>query len=792
MKKSNLNKNIRATGVHLKVQKTPGFWRLLFAFVFIFGTWMTSSPIFASHLIGGELSYQCAGPANGNTGIHRYLFTLKVVRDIPGGSDFDGGVGGNRFTVSVYQGSDTRPFSSPSNFNLVRSPLKPDPNNACVLAPPVLQLEQGTYTFTLDLEVSNQSWFIVYQVCCRAPTLSNVVNPLQNGATHFIEITPEAQRTCNSSPQFKVEPPSLFCTGVPFIYDHSATDQNGDSLVYSLGPVFIGGGPSTNPATSRNGVAPDPDAPPNLAATFPYDTITFRGPNFSSQFPLGRNANLRIDPRTGIITGTPMITGQFVFTIMVREFRQGRLMSTTYRQLQLSVVNCQKLLSAKIAADSVRANGTQVIRTCRVSNLVLRSTSSGGTQIKNYRWRFSTPTGPISRQGAADTTFRVDFGTPGIYNGFLILNPGDACTDSVAIQVLVLAPLQAAMAPVLSTCQAGPIQLRNTSILGTGDALRSLNWDLGNGRTSTDASPQVTYDKAGSYLVKLDIRTTSGCQDTISQRINYFPTEGSNLNIRATIAPLDLCLPNAQINASLSLPAVMDVPGYRIEWEWGDGSSAIGKITSKAYTTPGVFPVTYRVIAPQGTCQLERKDAANQIRVGIKPVAKFSFSPVDNTPRNRSFNFLDESTDANSWAWDFGSRGGAGTPTASFQFPGGGKYVVKLRVSNGACRDSTTQTINIETFDLYYVPNVFSPNDDGSNEVFNIYGVPGNASEFVLRIFSRWGQLVHETSDPATGWNGRLQNAGDQVVSGTYLYVIRFKDEAGNLVNRAGELNLLR
>jgi gliding motility-associated-like protein len=180
------------------------------------------------------------------------------------------------------------------------------------------------------------------------------------------------------------------------------------------------------------------------------------------------------------------------------------------------------------------------------------------------------------------------------------------------------------------------------------------------------------------------------------------------------------------------------------------------------------------------------------VTVGQKPTAKFSFSPLNPGKRNLGFQFNDESSQALEWRWDFGGKGAANTPDPEFSFPGGGKYQVKQVVRNGACRDSIIATIEIAINELYYVPNAFSPNGDQSNEVFNIYGLPGNISNFSLRIYSRWGQLVFETSDPAAGWKGQRHNSDQDLPNGTYLYSIRFSDETGKPVKRDGEVNLLR
>ncbi|MCE9540819.1 MAG: SprB repeat-containing protein, partial [Bacteroidetes bacterium] len=138
----------------------------------------------------------------------------------------------------------------------------------------------------------------------------------------------------NSNPVFTLFPPIFVCAGQPFTFDHSATDVNGDSLVYSLYTPYNGeNGPSYSltipPATF------DPTFSGNTAIFTPIVWL----PGYSAANPLG-GPPLNLNPSTGLLTGTPPMIGKFVVGVKVKEYRNGVYLSQTLRDFQFNVVNC--------------------------------------------------------------------------------------------------------------------------------------------------------------------------------------------------------------------------------------------------------------------------------------------------------------------------------------------------------------------------------------------------------------------------------------------------------------------
>ena len=89
----------------------------------------------------------------------------------------------------------------------------------------------------------------------------------------------------------------------------------------------------------------------------------------------------------------------------------------------------------------------------------------------------------------------------------------------------------------------------------------------------------------------------------------------------------------------------------------------------------------------------------------------------------------------------------------------------------------------------FYIPSAFTPNGDGRNDVFHFVAI-GMTQIHFFRVYSRFGQLVYDSSDPHQGWDGSVN--GKQQATGTYVWMIEGKDYMGNLVARKGTVTLIR
>ena len=234
----------------------------------------------ATHIIGGDIIYECMGFKNGNPATNTMVFriTIDMYRDCQAinAAQFD-----NPAHVTVFYGNGPYRLDSVITVYYQNNIVNIDPPDyPCLTVPSNVCVHRARYQFDVELEIQSESYHIVWQRCCRNRTINNIYNPGDYGATYAIEITPTAQLRCNNSPRFNEFPPTVICIDEPMDLDHSASDPEGDNIVYEFCTPLNGGGrqqgPGADPCRVPN---PNPDCPP------PFETVLFRAPTYTENLP---------------------------------------------------------------------------------------------------------------------------------------------------------------------------------------------------------------------------------------------------------------------------------------------------------------------------------------------------------------------------------------------------------------------------------------------------------------------------------------------------------------------------
>ncbi len=728
----------------------------------------------AAHIIGGEITYTCLGNDT-------YRFTMKIYRDCAGGgAQFDSAPNSNSLpgTVTVFHGTSI--YTIITLQAPVVTSIQPEISNPCLVVPPGICVEEGVYTFTLTLPKSNQSYTVSYQRCCRNNTITNIVDPGNVGATYTIELTPEAQQVCNSSPSFNNFPPIVICAGEDIDFDFSATDPDGDQLVYEFCAPFKGGGPNTGQPTLPTGVAPDPDLPP------PYIPVNFISPPYTPLNPMGGDPQVTIDPNTGLITGVPTTLGQFVVGVCVSEYRNGELLSVLRRDFQFNVTTCDPTVVADIAEDTtvVKQGRTfSVVNACGATQVTIDNTSYQQQYIENVYWEFFI-------DGAWQTINQWDatVSLPGIgsYDGQLILNPNTDCGDTAYVQINVFPSIEADFTYDYDTCMAGPVQFTDLSSSDAGPgSIVQWQWQFGDGGGSTARHPSYTYPEPGYHDVSLTVTDTNSCSATTTRTISYFPVPRTLIVSPTTF---NGCQPAEIFFDNLSSPINEE---YDIWWEFGDGGTSTEISPVYVYQDTGVFTISLSVVSPLG-CETDTV-FYDWIRVRPSPTADFTYSPTIVSRFEPTVTFTDQSRDAVKWEWFFPDGTVATLPDVVHTFPDTGMQEVMLVVTHlSGCTDTARAFIDVIPDIRFFLPNAFSPNYDGVNDFFRGAGVLDGVQDFHLSIWNRWGELIFETTDPTESWNGRKQNTGAEAPPGIYVVVATMRSPRGEQLEFRGFVTLVR
>ncbi|MEI7802271.1 MAG: T9SS type A sorting domain-containing protein [Bacteroidota bacterium] len=270
---------------------------------------------YSSHIIGGEVSYECLGN-------NLYQFKVKIYRDCYNGvPPLDAPA-----YFTVFNASNQVIWNDTVSL-LVDTLIPLQSQSTCLMIPTNVCVEEGTYIFTVTLPPSTGGYAVAYQRCCRNGTIVNLITPGGQGSTYFAELNDAVLNLCNNSATFKNYPAIYLCAGEPLVYDHSAVDVDGDSLAYSLMRPYKGAEVNTQPVTA---------SPP------PYLGVDYLN-SYSETNPMDGNPGLAIDPSTGILTITPTGLGQYAVGVCVREYRNGVFLGEHFRDFQFNVVDCNSM-----------------------------------------------------------------------------------------------------------------------------------------------------------------------------------------------------------------------------------------------------------------------------------------------------------------------------------------------------------------------------------------------------------------------------------------------------------------
>jgi PKD repeat protein len=644
----------------------------------------------AKHIVGGEITYKFIS-GDGVTS-NRYQFTMRIYRDgnTQGGAQLDptATIGIFNATTGRFIESFGQPISTITELAV--------PSYPC-LVPPDVKVQEGLYIWEKELPVISGTYLFIYQRCCRNETIFNVVRPGDVGASYTVEITGAAQRAKNNSPVFKKFPPTVICAGEPLKFDHSASDTEGNQLVYEFCQPLGGGGKIGSFAC--DGVTPNPPCYP------PFSDVVFNT-GYTALRPMAGNPIIKIDRNTGLITGIPETIGQFVVGVCVSEYNaSGQLLTVMRRDFQFNVAECKPLVRGNVKADSIAGN-TYFIKACGDNAVTIDNRSLEQVNINDFSFN-------INIQGQVKTfkTWQptISFPDTGVYRGNLLLNPGTQCADTIYLVFTIAPSVKSDFSFTYDTCIAGPIKFTDKST--SGSTLTSWRWNFNDGTVSTLKNPEHLYQTPGRKDVTLTVKNGRGCSGDLTQTINWQPVPPLLVIEPSTF---NGCTPAKVVFTNLSRPIDST---YTIKWNFGDTTSSSAISPTHVYQNPGTYSVSLEVTSPIG-CKTSRS-FSDWIKVKQGSIADFDFSPKSITNFANTVSFMDKSRFTTRWQWFFDTKGYSGLQNPTFKFRDTGVYKVTLITANQfGCTDSISKLLDVIPQVTYFLPNAFTPNDDGTNDDF--------------------------------------------------------------------------
>ena len=597
----------------------------------------------------------------------------------------------------------------------------------------VPQIDQGVITYTLSL-------------CCHSEELVNVANGDSVGYILTASIPPAGQQIDNALGPVYEQEMLVLCTGADINeYLHLPAQQiNGDQLVYHLCSPLVYYPSSDNCTPTLDGQQCAP----------PYAEADFTAPYNAAQ-PLGPDNIIYLDANTGELSGMLNAAGVYMLAICVEEYRNGVLIGEIQLEYEVTINACTPKFQAAVLGEA--ADDRIRLRGCVGDTTVLTNGSTPADEITQVLWQLSFGT-------FDEWEPHVVFPEAGAYEGLLIINPDQNCADTALFEVIVHDYPTAGFLADYDSCVAGPVVFTDTS---SGDSPLTYLWAFGNDREDSIANPSVNFDAPGTFAVSLTVSDENACATTVTNVIDYNPAPAV-----LVVAPdkNEGCTPVAVAFTNLSTPVDST---YNVSWNFEDGVSSNEINPVHNFMAAGVYDISLSIESPRG-CLIDTV-FEDLVTVHLPPTAGISIlgnAPTSTAPKIQ----LQNSTPVPvSLAWQLNNELLRTTENNFLlTLPDTGWHRIQLVViDDNYCQDSIVSEIYVKPTATFFLPNAFTPNGDGRNELFRGAGDIRYLSDFKLEVYNRAGEVVFRATDPQIGWDGRLR--GRELPMGVYVWRMQYE-----------------
>jgi large repetitive protein len=400
--------------------------------------------------------------------------------------------------------------------------------------------------------------------------------------------------------------------------------------------------------------------------------------------------------------------------------------------------------------------------------------AGGGTAPYTFNWTDGTNTftgaGPTVVTPTTTTTYSVT------------VTDNNGCTiPGVQTAMLVRPPLNSATTNVAG-CNQANVTISATAGGGNGGPYTYTWTGVGTGQTQSVVAN--SSNTPANYIVTI----SDGCSTPITDTVI----------VTAYPLPFGQVIPNSTSGCEpwpVTFTGATDI-GTQFIWNYGDSTSLdTGSVNTHSFLNDGVYDITLTVISAQGCTTVVSNP--QMITVYPLPVAEFTWSPSDPSVLNPIVNFVNASTGAVSYNWEFGDTTttfDVSTLTdPSYSYGAQGDYTITLIAeSQYGCLDTVYHPLYINPDFVIFVPNAFTPDEDGINDTFFPKGVGIDESKYLLMIYDRWGDKIFESNNWSAGWDGKANGGTDVVQMDVYVWRIITNDFKGNKHSLTGHVTVVK
>jgi len=372
---------------------------------------------------------------------------------------------------------------------------------------------------------------------------------------------------------------------------------------------------------------------------------------------------------------------------------------------------------------------------------------------------------------------------------YTLVTDVNGCMTSDSIPVVVLSPITFSVVPGNKTICRGDTVSINTQVIG-GSGVYNIVWSPGAGLMPPFGTHAVASPSNSTFytITANDVACpTQFINTTFIVFVNQLPQPNISAN------KIEGCVPLCIDMQSNSSPQAVSVG-----WNFGSNLTASGDNINFCFKNAGTYSITTTITDING-CK-STNVAPFVITAFPRPGPDFSWDPNEVSFIENFVNFYSTSASGSIVAqyWDFGDMvNNPGTNSSTIKNPSHeysaiGNYPVTIVQTNvWGCTDTLIKVLSvIEDFTMY-IPNAFSPNGDGINDIFQPKGMGWKPDQYEFLIYDRWGTLIFKTNDYTKGWDGTIR--GTLLPTDVYVYKVKATSSAHSSRKEfAGHVTLMK
>ena len=409
----------------------------------------------------------------------------------------------------------------------------------------------------------------------------------------------------------------------------------------------------------------------------------------------------------------------------------------------------------------------------QITSFVDESTILTGT-VTSYAWNFG-----FSASSALQNPTNI-FPETGYLPVFLTITSDNGCKDTLTQNIRVYVLPEPAFT-YNDTCFEDDVYYLDQSVIEEGSVV-AYAWNFGDAGNSNLQNPVHHFNSEGLYQTELITTSNFGCLDSVEHAVEIYPLP----QIAFEALPNEGCQPlTVTFDNQSTITSGYFISAY--QWSFGQGATSTGTFPQTLYPDSGYYDIELIATSSNG-CD-DTLYVIDAINVWPRPIAGFTTDKDEYIMFFPEVDFIDESYGATEWVWDFADGSNAYSQNPTHVYADAGNYQVVQTVYNDyGCDDEISQRVIVKPAITMYIPDAFTPNEDGVNETFSGEGV--GVDEYQMWIFNRWGENIFFSASMNEPWDGTYK--GKQVESGLYVYRITVIDVAKEYHEFKGEVYLMR